>query len=299
MIASLFLALAIAGGTGTPRCLAPSGPKIVAGDLVPAVAAFAKLPPELVLGFSPQPGVTRTLAPAELLQWLSRHQATPEAAITEPVCFAWPLTQPDASAIQAAMEESLPPGANVRIVEISQFAYAPGAMSFPLTTLRQNGMANQPSVWKGYVEYLPGARQEIWAKVEVRVPSRRVLTTRGIRAGEVIDESMIRLETGDGPLLPPGLAQDPTEVVGRAARYLLPAGGTVPLGALDKLVAVKRGDPVRINVVAGAARIGMDGIALASAAEGDLVGVKVTDTGRTVRVRVASVGQTVLDVGRK
>src|SRR4051812_47065217 len=85
----ILTALALAATLGLPECVQPSGEKITAADLAAVVPEFRKLPPELVFGYSPRPGVSRFLTPPELTHWLSQHGQ--DAEIREQVCFQWTL----------------------------------------------------------------------------------------------------------------------------------------------------------------------------------------------------------------
>src|SRR3954454_14508999 len=103
------IAAAIAAFTITaafPSCVQPSGSRITAGDIAAAVPEYANLPADLVLGYAPQPGASRVLAPNELTQWLSRHGVKGE--VRDPVCISWKLTDLNLEKAKSAMLASLP-----------------------------------------------------------------------------------------------------------------------------------------------------------------------------------------------
>ncbi len=267
-------------------CLAPSGPNITAADLAPAVPAFRAVDPSTSLGYGPKPGAVRRFYAADLARLL------PGASVSdlpESVCFEWPLKTPDPETFRQAMLSTLPEGSSLALIETSQFAVPPGTVRFPLTGL-------QSAIWRGYVEYSPGARFEVWARVDVQVPAQRVIATRDIAAGATLDETMVRAETVMGRPGPADLATSLDEVLGRPVRRMLRQGTAVPVSALDRRVDIRKGDVVRVRVSAGAASIGTDGVALASAVTGETIGVRVTETGRTVRARVAGPGETTLQL---
>ncbi|MBC8166289.1 MAG: flagellar basal body P-ring formation protein FlgA [Bryobacteraceae bacterium] len=289
MIAATLL-LAIAAST---PCLQPSGSKITAADVAASSPLFAQLPADLVIGFAPQPGFTRLLMPAELMQWLSRHKVTGE--IREPVCFSWQLATPNPEAIRTAMLASLPEGSDLSVVDTSQYGVPRGEMVFPVKGL-QSRTGNGPVLWKGYVRYADSAQADVWARVELRVPYKRVVAVEEIRAGLVIEPSMLRVEERAGAPLPRDTATELDQVAGRIARRTVLPGNPFALSALEKAPAIRKGDSIHVNIISGATRLGFDGIAEAAGAEGESVQIKMNDTGKVVRARVLSTGSALLDL---
>lgn len=289
---ALTLAFAVAA---LPSCLTPAGSKITAADIASAVSAFRQLPPDLVVGYSPQPGFTRTLAAAELAQWLTRHQVA--ADVREPVCFQWPVANPNPEAFRTAMTASLPEGARLTVLETSRYGIPAGELVFPIAGL-QVKRGNEAAVWKGFVRYAPDAKFDVWARVEAKVPYRRIVAVEAIRAGVPIQESMIRLEEGEGNPQSPDVAFEPLSVMGRSSRRLIPVNTPVLLSTLDVMPAVRKGDTLHVSVLSGAARIAFDGIAQAAAAIGEAVPVKSGDTGKVVQARVLGGGKAIMDLTR-
>jgi Chaperone for flagella basal body P-ring formation len=84
-IALLFLSMVPAWGA----CVPVETDRILAKDLASANQAFAAVDPAIEIGFSPLPGVTRVMRPAELAA-LARKlgvAASPDSAPFESVCF--------------------------------------------------------------------------------------------------------------------------------------------------------------------------------------------------------------------
>jgi hypothetical protein len=184
----LILLLASAAA-GYGACLPVAGGRITAADLAPAVPAFAQLPPELELGFAPNPGLTRVFAPAELNQRLSRYGI--QTTASEPVCVEWPMRMITDEDIRSAMLSVLPAGSEIEIASPTQISVPPGPLEFPLNALR-NGM------WRGYVVYDAPRRFPVTMQVKVSVPWTRVIATAPIRAGERITEANVQLRSGMG-----------------------------------------------------------------------------------------------------
>jgi hypothetical protein len=63
----------LAAAVMASACIAVGGQRIRAADLVPAVPAFAALPPEAPLGYAPAPGARRMLNPRELERLAGQH----------------------------------------------------------------------------------------------------------------------------------------------------------------------------------------------------------------------------------
>lgn len=274
-------------------CIEPSGPRITAGDLAPVVPEFRAFPPATVLGYAPRPGVTRTFTWAEI----SRHLPPDSNAkpLAEPVCVQWRMAQPDPDAFHAAMQSALAPQAQLAILETSQTPIPQGTIHFPASNLRPT-TPGQGSTWRGYVEYAPGLRFDIWARVDVQIPAQRVVAVQDIPAGTLIDVAMIRVEPFTTSVSQPGLATKLEEVAGRPARRALRAGAPIPTNALDKLIDVRKGDALQIKVHAGSATIGVEATALAPAAAGEIIPLRVTDTGRTVRARISGPGEATIQL---
>jgi flagella basal body P-ring formation protein FlgA len=287
--------LAFAVAVGSP-CLHPSGPKISAGDVAISVPAFAALSPELILGYSPQPGFSRVFTPGELMQWLSRHGV--KTALTEPVCFAWELRKPDPEKIRSAMLASLPEGSDVTVLETSQFGIPEGELTFALSGL-QPRRGTEALLWRGHVRYAGESKYDVWARTDVRIPFAKVVATEDIRAGAKIEASMVRLDSGKGPPVSQETLADLDKVVGRSVRRFIQSGVPIVESALEKVWTINKGDNVHVTVRSGSTRILFDGVAGAPAVQGEAVPVRMADTGKLVRARVLSAGQVILDLGPK
>jgi flagella basal body P-ring formation protein FlgA len=265
-------------------CLPVQSDRITAGDVAQAVPAFRGLPPDKVLSYAPLPGHSRVFREAEL------RQRVPDAVdLPESVCFEWTMRVLPEEEMRESMLAALPPGSTVTIVEAAKHRLPSGKIEFALTGLRAG-------LWRGRVVWAPGRFTDVWARVVVEAPYARVVAVAPIRSGQRITESDVRLEVGRGELVLPGVASEMAEVTGCLARRLVPSGTPVPLGSLDCAVAVGRGDPVHVRVVAGGMAIAFDGVAEGRGGIGDIVPVRNPHTKRLIHARVQSRGAAVANL---
>src|SRR4051812_44163161 len=179
MIAALISAVFAVAASSPQTCIEPSSDRITAGELAKAIPAFASLPSDRVLTYAPQPGFVRTITAVDLLQWLPEGQED-RAANT---CIAWRMTMPDSRAFENTMRKELPSNATLAVLEISRFAVpANGTIHFPWSGLSANS-TSEPSLWRGYIEYAPGAKFPVWARVDIRVRQQRIIAVNDIAPG--------------------------------------------------------------------------------------------------------------------
>jgi flagella basal body P-ring formation protein FlgA len=149
------------------------------------------------------------------------------------------------------------------------------------------------------VEYAPGRKVPVWARVHVTVPVQRVVANRTIPAGQRIEESDLRLET---ELAVPGATEKAfasmQDIAGRNARRTITAESSIAERDVVKAPVVARGDVIRVDVHAGRALISFEGVAQASANVGELIPVKNMETRKVMRARVASRGNAVITLDR-
>lgn len=283
-------ALVVAASLGASgACLDVRSDRITAADLARAVPAFERVAPETVISYAPVPGHTRVFRRAELQQRLHAGADLPDA-----VCFEWRMRTPERAEIREIMIAALPPGSEVEVLESPSWPVPEGPLQFPLSGLLNS--TQQQRIWRGFIEYVPGRRYDVQARVVVRSPFRRVVPVRPIRAGERITADLIRVESGIGVPPGPGFATDTEQVAGQTSRRLLPADASIPLASLQRTATVARGDSLQVDVISGQARIRFDGIAQAPAGRGELVPIRMRDTGRIIHARVNGEGRAVLDL---
>jgi flagella basal body P-ring formation protein FlgA len=287
----LFAAAAVAAG-----CLPVPSNRITARDIAAAEPAFAAVPQDLVLSYAPQPGVPRVFREAELNQVLQRHGVGGTAKHS--ICFEWPMRRLDSREVQQAIVQTLGgTDAEVTVVEVSRHLVPPGPVTFPITSLRAGLKPEDPAMWRGRVTYTAGRKIDVWARVRVAVPYTRVVAARSIKAGELMDASALRLETGAGLPQPPDLLTKMSEAAGCVARRAMAAGTMLRSGDLKGIAAVQRGDMVHVVVAVGPARVSFQGPAMTNAEIGQYVTVQNPINRKTLRARVTASGKAVIGTG--
>jgi flagella basal body P-ring formation protein FlgA len=281
MILGLLLAL---------LCAAPQGDKILARDLAAVEPAFAALPGAQPISYSPQPGLKRVFTPAELRGLAQRNGI--EYLRGSPVCFEWAMRRLDESEIRTLLSEAAGAGVEVELLEYSKTPVPQGAIVFPKRGLSARG------IWKGYVEYTPGKRFEVWARVRVMAPYVGVVATEPIRGGAAISGPHLRLEQGVRAELASDHLTSVEAAAGRVARRLIAAGTAITEAMLEPVRTVARGEALRVDVKSGGALISFAGTAESAGCVGDVVSVRNPSTRRVVRARITGPGRAEVNLGR-
>ena len=280
----LFL-FALAGSSCLP--LPPGADRITGRDLVGLWPAIGQAAAEETLGFAPAPGVQRIFSPAELVRIGTRLKI--ESAPPAPICVERATAPLGPAPVLEAMQQALP-GAQIEILERSNRPAPAGTIVF------QPGMLQASGVWHGYVEYAPGRRFPIWARVKVRTSVQQVVALEALVAGRPISAAAVKLTTVEAPPGPIAAAQSLDEVIGKTPRQTIPAGRPVLQRQLAETPEVVRGQVVKIQVREGVAVVEAEGMAQASGRRGDRVTVKNPSSGRIFAARVA--GPALVVVGR-
>ncbi|HTT62648.1 MAG TPA: flagellar basal body P-ring formation chaperone FlgA [Bryobacteraceae bacterium] len=283
-IASLLLAALASAGA---QCLPVEGPRILAGDMARAVAAFAELPPELALGYAPPPGSRRAYRAPELARLARRYGLAPEPG--REVCFVRPLVTLTSERVAAALHAALP-AAHIEVVEFSRQPIPQGELRFPASGLRVDQSGMSVMLWQGAVCASGQADFPVWARVRIRVAGKRVAALETLPAGSPIGRAQVREEAYDGP---PGLP-DLSEVVDRVPRRVIAAGTVIERQWLNAPEDVLRGDRVRVEVRCGPARVFLDGRAQSSGERGAVIGVRNPANGKILRATIVGHAHVVL-----
>jgi hypothetical protein len=159
MILPLLIATFISFGSD---CLSVGSDRITAKDLARAVPAFAGLPESLSLGFAPLPGAHRGFTGADIQRMAAQYGLQTE--FRDAVCFEWTMRRLERADILKAMRDALGQD-GVELQEYSLFPAPPGDVVFPLSGL--NRQAQGAAFWRGYVQYGPDKRFNVWAKVKI------------------------------------------------------------------------------------------------------------------------------------
>ncbi len=265
--------------------------QIVASDLVKALPAFAKIPGDAVVGYSPAPGARRVLEFPELEAFARRYGTTapPDAK----VCVEWrlrPLTEADVrSALRDALNVSQ---ARIDILAISATTIPEGKLLFPLSGLSASHVAdpNAAVTWRGNVLYGDTRKFSLWVRIRASASMTRVVATELILPGQTITESQVRLETYESFPLQEGIARNVDEVTGRVLRRAVQAGMPVYRTDLSAPFLVRRGDLAKVTVISGGAQLSLDAEANGSGRQGDIISLTNPRTGKVFRGRIDGKG---------
>jgi len=266
-------------------CLPITEGRILGRDLAMADARFATLPATMTVGFAPSPGVQRAYTAADL-----KHMARAngiQAADFSAICFELPMHRFAEADARTAMRSTLPPEAELRIVEVASLDVPAGAVEFPLEGIEPPAPSSHGvQLWRGFVRYAGTRRMSVWARVDVAVRMTAVVTERDLPQDATIRAASLRIETTTRPFDRVAAATRIEEVAGRMPKRALKAGSVIPLNALADAPTVRQGDSVPVVVESGLTRVRFDAIAEHAARDGDMVELKNPANGKTFRGRL-------------
>jgi flagella basal body P-ring formation protein FlgA len=288
MLALLFVSLLPAAAAAPASCQPVAADRIYGHDLAAAVPALAGLPPDLVAGYAPVPGLTRVFHPAELRRLAKAHDLA-GAGIAANVCFAWPLSPLTRDNIRAAIEKTLA-GRNLQLEIVEQsLAPAPaGELVFPLAGL--SAVSDKPVIWRGYVSYAGTRRFAVWVNARITVEETHLVSSVALRVGEPAVYGRLRLENYHGPLLREKAFTSLPQLTNLIARRDIPVGATLREDMFEIAKEVERGDLVTVLIENGAAHITTQGIAGQAGRRGEIIAVRNPKTGRPYRARIEDKG---------
>lgn len=283
------LSFAIATVASAGECLPVEGDIIFGRQLSAAVRSGASLPSDVVFSAAPLPGVTRTVSAAEIVRWAERHGVSGVSA--RDTCFEWPLRELGREEATAAMRASLPPGTEIKIVELSRQGVPPGRPIFPRNGLREPADAANvatPVLWHGFIEYGNRKRYATWARVNLQIQSKRFSAAADIRSGEVIRADQIREETIG--LFPVNELRrnDATLMIGRVSRSPIRAGSALRPTLLDVPPDVKKGDIVELEMRTAGTVVRAPAEAQSGGRIGDRLAFRNSSSGKLIHARLVS-----------
>jgi flagella basal body P-ring formation protein FlgA len=286
LLRSGFVCASIASpGAVLAGCVPVAGNRILGRDLAGADPRFSALPATLAIGFVPAPGTKRIYSTIEL-QRLARANGIPVTAF-EDVCFELPMLRLTEEDVTAAMRRSLPMEAVLKIVEVADLDVPAGLLEFPIEGLEPPAPANHGvQLWRGFVKYAETRQASVWARVEVTVQYQAVVARRDLPQDNPISAGSVRIESRTGPLEREKPATRIEEVQGRIPRLALKAGSVIPLAILADAPAVRKGDPVTVEVQSGLTRLRFEAIAENAARDGDMVELRNPFNGKTFKARL-------------
>jgi flagella basal body P-ring formation protein FlgA len=120
-----------------------------------------------------------------------------------------------------------------------------------------------------------GAHWTISVPVQVRVYGTALVAARLLPSGQLISESDVRTEEVEWTHEPQGVARDFSQLQRRVPTRPIEAGQPIGLARLSDMPAVAQGDPVKLIGRGNGFSVTTDGVALAAAAVGQPVRVRV------------------------
>jgi flagella basal body P-ring formation protein FlgA len=298
MIMALPLFLAVVPQVVPPLegCLPVQDDRIYARDVTAAVPAFAGIAADFSLGYAPAPGVRRVFKGAAL-EKLARNQGVTPGVTTDTmpdVCFERAMATLQPGDILEAMRGAWP-GRDMRM-ELRSFSpqIAPqGEVVFPRTGLQLPAASDPQSevLWRGYVVYGNNRHFGVTARARITTTTTRVVAVADLSVGAPVREDQVHLESFDTFALDDRPVRHLDEVVGFVPRALIRAGSTILRSQLSLAPEVVKGDVVRVEVSAGAARLMLEGRAQANGVTGATILVKNLASGKDFRARVTGKGK--------
>jgi len=277
-------------------CVAVDGDRIRARDLASAVPAFAAVPPDTEMGYTPAPGVRRVFHAAELGRLATRLGVEPGGL--SDVCVERPTAPLATDTLVAALMAAVGnPEAHIEILDWSRFPVPRGQIEFPRAAVLAEGSGPESAVlWKGLVKYGDRGRFSIWVRARIAVPAPQVTARETLPASRPIQSGQLQVATAVLSPFGPQPARTLAEVVGCRPRREVPAGAPVLLNQLETPPEIHSGDPVTVRVTSGRARLVLDGVAGADGRRGDLIPVRNPTNGKTFPARVEGAGQVAIVV---
>jgi len=127
--------------------------------------------------------------------------------------------------------------------------------------------------------------------VKIQVRTTHIVAAENLKAGAPVEASQVRFETSEGFPDSEPAAQSVEAVVGRVLRRGVRAGSVVSTSALGDPQDVSRGDRVKVEAVAGAARLELDGRAESGGKSGDTISVLNLKSGKKFPAQISGKGR--------
>jgi len=280
-----FLVLIVASALhATDACHVVTGDRITGRDLAGADPAFAALPSDLPVSFTPIAGVERIIRPDELVRLAEAHQINLTERITT-LCFKRATTHLTPEKLLPVLERSLGiEGARIELLDLTRFEVVEGDIEFPRAGLSASG------VWRGRVNYGPGLSQSIWTKVSITVEGKWVEAAVRLEAGRPVDPGKLLIRTGPLSPLAPTLADSIDSIAGKTPVRTIERGTPLLKSMFVAGREVERGDCVRVKVSSGHAALEFAGIAESPGRNGDQILIRNPESGRTFQARIEAKG---------
>ncbi len=274
-------------------CGSVAGPRITAGDLAKAEPLPAPADPSAVVGYSPTPGIQRIMHAGEVRQLLAHFEIAPAGELTD-ACFERPLSDLTATAVTAAMRQTLGPEPRLEVTDLSGFRIPAGELIFPLEELGPPPIA----LWRGYVLYDGNKRFRVWAHVKIHTTVKRLIALEDLKPGAPIKLRQVAFQSVEEFPQKRTTPVSLDHLEGSLPRRFIPANSPVWSDSIDPPLDITKGDHVSVTVNSGLATISVDAEAVSSGRCGDPINLKNLESGKVFRARIDSPGQAVLEARR-
>ncbi|HEY2842939.1 MAG TPA: flagellar basal body P-ring formation chaperone FlgA [Bryobacteraceae bacterium] len=278
-------------------CFPIQDDRIYARDVAAVIPAFAQVPADFVLGYTPAPGVRRVFKGAAL-EGLAMNQGVKTEAAPD-LCFERAMATLEAGEILEALTSAWhekhagTPDVSVELRSWSPQIAPQGTVVFPPYGLQlpTASDAQGETVWRGYVIYGNNRRFGISARARIRTSTTRVVALEDLAAGEPVRQDQVRQETFDAYTQDDRPARRAEDVIGYVPTARIHTGATVLRSQLSRAPEVVRGDVVQVEVAAGGAHLALEGRAESNGVTGATILVKNLVSGKDFRARVTGKGK--------
>lgn len=267
-------------------CISVAGDRIRGTDLIRASSErYKDVDPNLDLGLTPVPGLTRLRRPAEVFAGLCFERATE------------PLTR---DSIEASIKKTLGTSheSTIDILDFSRIRIPASEIEFPAAGLLRPPKLHpdQPVFWRGRAVYGTGHSIPIWARVKIAVRREIVEAANDIPAGRILVQADLAQKTIWTFPLQNEASLQMSELVGMAASRKLVAGEHIDLTRLATPTIVEAGQTIDIQVVGPGAQLRTTAIAERSGKLGDTILARNDRSGRRFRAKVTGPKQALVVV---
>ncbi|MRX07058.1 flagellar basal body P-ring formation protein FlgA [Pseudoduganella sp. FT25W] len=155
---------------------------------------------------------------------------------------------------------AIDPRINLAACPAPQAFFMPGARAWGKTTVGVR--CATPATWTVYIQ------------ANVTVVGEYLAAAAPLIQGQPIDANQLTVLKGDLTMLPPGIATDASQVIGRSATVSLPPGTPLRLDTLRSKPVVQSGQLVRLVSSGNGFSVSAEGRAMSTAGDGQVVQVK-------------------------
>jgi flagella basal body P-ring formation protein FlgA len=285
-----------------PACVAVAGDRILLGDLAALLPAAAVVEPERPVGFSPRPGVRRTLL---LREWAGSARP-PLPGEPDEICVERASRLLTASEIEQSLTAAFGDLVRGLAIDVQDFPKAPvplGRLVFPLPNLR----LARPDPHTGLVQIIGFAeygsdparplRFPIWVRARIDAETSQTELTCPLVSGEEVTPACVRETTTRlYPFLPEAGGVAIADLAGRPARRRLQPGTLVRDIMFAPRQDVKPRQEIRLTVRCGKASLRLKATTEQGGAIGEWISVRPGDSNRRLRVRIIAPGAAEFEV---